>query len=66
MYRDYPILAYDGRPSIYHGTGSKMGRAWQAANDILQKKTVYWSYANTGITDPITGKPCGKGHEKYE
>ena len=25
MYRDHPILAYDGRPSIYHGTGQKVG-----------------------------------------
>ena len=66
MYRDFPILAYDGRPSVYHGTGSKMGRAWDEANSIIQVKRNYWRYGNSAITDPITDKPCGKGHEKYE
>ena len=32
MYRDFPILAYDGRPSIYHGVGQKAGREWANAN----------------------------------
>ena len=66
MYRDYPILAYDGRPSVYHGTGSKAGRDWEEANNRIQPRKNYWRYGNSAITDPITGKPCGKGHEKYE
>ena len=66
MYKQWPILAYDGRPSIYHGVGSKAHRDWQEAQDAIQNQDEYWRWANAGITDPITGKPCGKGHEKYE
>ena len=66
MYRDFPELAFDGRPSIYHGTGSKTGRMWEDANNFLQNKKNYWRYGNSAITDPITGKPCGKGYKKYE
>ena len=36
--RDFPALAYDGRPSVYHGTGSKAGRAWEDANNHIQNK----------------------------
>ena len=43
-----------------------MGRAWEEANTKIQPKQNYWRYGNAAITDPITGKPCGKGHEKYE
>jgi len=66
MYRDLPQLAYDGRPSIYHGTGSKTGRAWEEANMTIQEKKNYWRYGNAAITDPFTGEPCAKGHEKHE
>jgi hypothetical protein len=66
MYRDFPQLAYDGRPSIYHGTGSKTGRAWEEANMTIQEKKNYWRYGNAAITDPFTGEPCAKGHEKHE
>ena len=66
MYRDFPALAYDGRPSIYHGTGSKTGRAWEDANKKLQSPKEYWRYGNSAITDPLTGLPCAKGYEKYE
>ena len=66
IYRDHPILAYDGRPSIYHGTGSKAGRSWLKSNNAIQHKTNYWRYGNASLTDPITGKPCAKGFEKYE
>ena len=66
MYRDFPILQYDGRPSIYDGVGRKAAREWQKANDAIQTSYNYWRYGNSALTDPITGKPCGKGHEKYE
>ena len=66
LYRDFPILAYDGRPSIYHGVGSKAGREWANANEKIQDVESYWKYGNSALTDPITGKPCGKGYEKYE
>ena len=66
LYRDFPILAYDGRPSIYHGVGSKAGREWANANEKIQNVESYWKYGNSALTDPITGKPCGKGYEKYE
>ena len=66
MYRDFPALAYDGRPSVYHGTGSKAGRAWEDANNHIQNKAEYWRYGNAAITDPLTGLPCAKGYEKYE
>ena len=66
MYRDFPILAYDGRPSVYHGTVSKSGRAWEDANNHIQNKAEYWRYGNAAITDPLTGLPCAKGYEKYE
>jgi hypothetical protein len=66
MYRDFPILKYDGRPSIYHGTGQKAGREWAKANSDIQYAEQYWRYGNSAITDPITGKPCGKGYVKYE
>ena len=40
-------LAYDGRPSVYHGTGSKEdGRAWEDANNHIQNKAEYWRYGN--------------------
>jgi hypothetical protein len=66
MYRDFPVLAYDGRPSIYHGTGSKSGRLFEEANMFLQDGENYWRYGNSALTDPLTGKPCAKGYEKYE
>jgi len=66
MYRDFPALAYDGRPSIYHGTGSKTGRAWDDANNKLQHPAEYWRYGNAALTDPLTGLPCAKGYKKYE
>ena len=66
MYRDYPVLAYDGRPSIYHGTGQKAHRSWDDANTKLQSNKDYWRYGNSAITDPLTGKPCAKGYKKYE
>ena len=37
MYRDFPILKYDGRPSIYHGTGQKASREWNKANNQIYK-----------------------------
>ena len=66
MYRDYPALAYDGRPSIYHGTGQKAHRLWDEANNALQNPKNYWRYGNSALTDPLTGKPCAKGYKKYE
>ena len=66
MYRDFPVLAYDGRPSIYHGTGSKAGRLFEEANMFLQDGENYWRYGNSALTDPLTGKPCAKGYKKYE
>ena len=66
MYKEYPILAYDGRPSVYHGTGSKSGRLFEEANMFLQDEENYWRYGNSALTDPLTGKPCAKGYKKYE
>ena len=66
MYRDFPILKYDARPSIYHGIGSKASREWNKANNAIQNAETYWTYGNSALTDPITGKPCGKGYKKYE
>ena len=35
-------------------------------DEKIQDVESYWKYGNSALTDPITGKPCGKGYEKYE
>ena len=62
MYRDFPTLAHDGRPSIYHGTGQKAHR-FGMKQISLQNNKNYWRYGNSALTDPITGKPCAKGYK---
>ena len=66
MYRDFPKLKYDSRPSIYHGTGSLNAEARHDASRFLQDIDNYKYYANVSITDPATGKACGKGFEKFK
>ena len=66
MYRDFPQLMYDSRPSIYHGSGSVDMHLRGHASKFLQNPNNYKYYANVSITDPATGKACGKGFEKYE
>jgi len=66
MNRDFgKHLANDSRPTIYHGTGSLNHRLRDEANKFLQNKNNYKYYANVSLTDPETGKACGKGYEKF-
>jgi len=68
IFRDWPQLAYDGRPSIYHGTGQGNDKLREKANSFIQnsRTKIYPYYANAALTDPITCNPIGKGFEKYE
>ena len=58
--------AKDARRASSRNQGRKAAREWQKANDEIQTSYNYWRYGNSALTDPITGKPCGKGYEKYE